>query len=227
VKILLTNDDGHDRPGLAALHKAVASLGEVVVVAPAGPQSGAGHSITLNSGVYAEQINRHKYIVKGFPVDCVRLGLQIFAPDADWVISGINPGANLGTEVYPSGTVAAAREAAVLGKKAIAVSQYIAKGCHIDWTITGYHVSRILPLIMERTLSPGQFWNINLPHPLDLSFAPAYQFCQLETRPHDYIFLNASGLYYYEGSIHDRPRGAGSDVDICYGGQISVTLMTL
>ncbi|MBS3758763.1 MAG: 5'/3'-nucleotidase SurE [Desulfobacterales bacterium] len=227
MKILITNDDGHEEPGLEALYQAVKPLGDVAIVAPEAPQSGVGHSITLKGGIYAKKIKNYKYSVQGFPVDCVRLGLQVLAPDAEWVISGINPGANLGTDVYPSGTMAAAREASILGRKAIAVSQYIAEGCAIDWAATGYHVSKILPVIMGKDLSPGQYWNINMPHPLYLGSELEYQFCRLEKRPYDYIFLNNSDRYHYTGSIHDRPRAAGTDVAVCYSGQIAVTLMEL
>lgn len=225
MKIVITNDDGHEEPGLAALYQAVRPLGEVVIVAPEAAQSGVGHSITLKDGVYAKKITGDKYVVKGSPADCTRLALKVFAPDADWLIAGINPGANLGTDVYPSGTVASAREAAILGKKAIAVSQYIAEGHDIDWAITGFHVAEILPVIMEKELAAGQYWNINLPHPLDYQSVPETKFCRLEKQPHDYIFLGDSEMYYYEGSVHNRPRAAGSDVDVCYSGRISVTLM--
>ena len=225
MKIVITNDDGHDAPGLEALYQAVKPLGEVLVVAPEAPQSGVGHSITLKDGVYAKKVKPDKYIVQGSPADCTRLGLKVFAPDADWLISGINPGANLGTDIYPSGTVAAAREAAILGRKAIAISQYIARDQTIDWQVTGYHASRILPVIMEKDLGHRHYWNVNLPHPLNFETLPEHQFCGLEKQPHDYVFLNNSDLYYYEGSIHDRPRVAGSDVDICFGGQIAVTRM--
>jgi len=102
LKIVITNDDGHDEPGLKALYEAVWPLGEVLIVAPEKPKSGVGHSITLKDGVYAlREEHAYKYIVTGSPVDCARLALKLFAPDADWLISGINPGANLGTDVYP------------------------------------------------------------------------------------------------------------------------------
>jgi len=225
MKIVITNDDGHDAPGLEALYQAVKPFGEVLIVAPEAPQSGVGHSITLKDGVYAKKVKADKYIVTGSPADCARLGLKVFAPDAEWLISGINPGANLGTDIYPSGTVGAAREAAILGRKAIAISQYIAKDQTIDWQVTGYHASRFLPVIMEKDLGPRQYWNVNLPHPLNFEALPKHQFCGLEKQPHDYIFLNNSDLYYYEGSIHDRPRVDGSDVDICFSGGIAVTRM--
>lgn len=225
MKIVITNDDGHDAPGLAALYKAASPLGEILIVAPEAPQSGVGHSITLKDGVLAKKVRADKYVVQGSPADCARLALKVFAPDAEWLISGINPGANLGTDVYPSGTVAAAREAAILGRKAIAISQYIARDQTIDWSITQYHVSQFLPVIMEKAVGPRQYWNINLPHPLRLDTLPGHQFCGLEKQPHDYVFFNNSDLYYYEGSIHDRPRAADSDVDVCFSGQIAVTRM--
>ena len=225
MKIIITNDDGHDEPGLAALYQAVRPLGDVMIVAPERPQSGVGHTITLKDGVFARKIDGFKYVVQGSPADCTRLALKVFAPAAEWLISGINPGANLGTDVYPSGTVAAAREAAILGKKAIAVSQYIADGHTIDWTVTAHHVARILPVIMEKSLSGGQYWNINLPHPLDINSHPKYRICGLEKNPHDYVFMGESDCYFYDGDIHNRPRSPGTDVDVCYSGQIAVTLL--
>ncbi|RJQ83923.1 MAG: hypothetical protein C4519_05900 [Desulfobacteraceae bacterium] len=76
--------------------------------------------------------------------DCTRLALKEIAPDADWVLAGINQGANLGSDVYQSGTVAAAREAAILGKKSIAVSQYIAPDWLVDWDAAIRYLARVL-----------------------------------------------------------------------------------
>ncbi len=225
MKIVITNDDGYDQPGLDALHKAVRPLGDIIIVAPALPQSGVGHSITLNRGVYAERIGADKYVVHGSPADCTRLALKIFAPDAEWVIAGINPGANLGTDVYPSGTVAAAREAAILGRKAIAVSQYIALDHSIDWYVTGYQTAAILPRLMEDSLLPGQFWNVNLPHPLDYEILPEPREAVLEKAPHEFSFKRNSDCFSYTGSIHERPYCRGSDVDVCFRGKVAVTRM--
>ena len=227
VKIVITNDDGHDEPGLAALYEAVSPLGEVIIVAPESPQSGVGHSITLRDGLYAQRVTPHKYVVKGSPADCVRLALKSLVPDAEWVIAGINPGANLGMDVYPSGTVAAAREAAILGRKAMAVSQYIARDQFIDWCITGHHAAAILPVIMKNALMPGQFWNINLPHPLDYETVLGCCDACLEKSPHDFSFKRNSDSFFYTGSIHERPRRQGSDVDVCFRGRVAVTRMAV
>src|SRR6187401_227730 len=110
MKFLLTNDDGIDAPGLEALISAARTLGEPVVVAPAGPQSGVSHAVTWHGGVRIESRGDERYAIHGTPADCTRLGLLRVVPDATWVLSGINHGANLGADVYYSGTVAAVRE---------------------------------------------------------------------------------------------------------------------
>jgi 5'-nucleotidase len=201
--------------------------GEAIIVAPRNPQSCCGHRVTLRDPLHVEQESGIKFIVDGSPADCTRLALKQFSPAADWVIAGINPGANLGTDVYQSGTVAAAREAAILGCKAIAISQYIAPEQKIDWEISGRHVSRILSIIMKEELLPGQYWNINMPHPLIASTFPEYQHCDLDKHSHDYMFQKDSDSYRYTGIIHNRPRTNGSDVDVCFNGKITVTCLEI
>ncbi|MBC2717786.1 MAG: 5'/3'-nucleotidase SurE [Desulfobacteraceae bacterium] len=227
MKIVLTNDDGHDEPGLTALYRGVLSMGEVIIVAPRDPQSSAGHRVTLKEPIRVEKISSFKYVVDGSPADCTRLALKHFAPSADWLIAGINPGANLGTDVYQSGTVAAAREAAILGYKAIAISQYIAPDQKINWEVTGQHVTKILSRVMKKTLNHGQFWNINIPHPVTASSVLEYQFCRLDKNSHEYTYQKNSDQYQYTGIIHNRPRTTGKDVDVCFGGQISITLLDI
>jgi len=227
MKIILTNDDGYNEPGLAALYRSVLSMGETIIVAPREPQSCAGHRVTLRDPLRVEQASDEKYIVDGSPADCTRLALKSINPSADWLIAGINPGANLGTDVYQSGTVAAAREAAILGYKAIAISQYIAPDHKIDWEITGHYVSKILSNVMKKKLNHGQFWNINLPHPLMASSFPEYQCCGLDKNPHQYSYQQDSDLYRYTGIIHNRPRTTGKDVDVCFGGKISISCLEI
>lgn len=227
MKIVLTNDDGFNEPGLIALAEQVNPMGEVIIVAPKNPQSIAGHRVTLKEPIPVQQISANEYIVNGSPADCTRLALKIFMPDAHWVIAGINPGANLGTDVYQSGTVAAAREAAILGSKAIAISQYIAPNQKIDWQITGHHVSRILSIIMKKKLESGSFWNINLPHPiLDRSILE-YEACDLDKNPHTFDFKLKGDQYRYSGVFHNRPRTQRRDVDICLSGKIAVSKLTI
>jgi len=227
MKLIATNDDGYDEPGLAALFHALSPMGDVLTIAPRHPQSSCGHWVTLREPIHVERISDIAYIVDGSPADCTRLAVKQFATDADWVIAGINPGANLGSDLYQSGTVAAAREAAILGYKALAISQYIAPEQKIDWEITGRHVSQILSMIMKQPLKKGQFWNLNMPHPLDSSTFPEFQHCEPDKNPHIYLYQKNSRHYLYTGVIHNRPRATGSDVDVCFGGKISVSLLEI
>ena len=122
---LLTNDDGWDAPGLEALHAAAASLGPCRIVAPRGPYSGCGHRVTTHEPIAVCRGPEGQHIVDGTPADCVRLALHHLAPDARWLLSGINPGGNLGTDVYHSGTVAAVREGVLHGMPGIAISRLV------------------------------------------------------------------------------------------------------
>src|SRR6195952_4028724 len=124
MKFLVTNDDGIDAPGLTALVAAARCCGEPVVVAPSGPQSGVSHAVTWHEGVRLEPRGQNRFAVHGTPADCTRLGLLHAVPDAKWILSGINHGANLGADVHYSGTVAAVREAVLHGWPGIAVSYY-------------------------------------------------------------------------------------------------------
>ena len=112
MKIILTNDDGIEAPGLLALYEALPADYRLVVVAPENSCSGFGHQVTTHTAIAVRRIDSDRYGVKGTPADCSRLSLKVLAPGADWLIAGINAGANLGSDVYNSGTVAAAREAA-------------------------------------------------------------------------------------------------------------------
>ena len=113
MKIVLTNDDGIEAPGLDALFHCVLPLGDIIIVAPQKAQSGIAHRVTTRAPIRVNQIGQNRYRVEGTPADCSRIALKEIASDADWLISGINAGANLGSDVYNSGTVAAAREAAI------------------------------------------------------------------------------------------------------------------
>jgi 5'-nucleotidase len=227
MKIVITNDDGYGEPGIEALRWAMQALGEVVVVAPKLPHSMAGHRVTLKEAMAVDQINPRDFVVHGAPADCTRLALKQLVPDADWVVAGINPGANLGTDVYQSGTVAAAREAAILGVKALAISQYVSQGQSISWEHTRQHAAGIIAALIQKALSPGQYWNVNLPHPLNGSIPLDHLICRLDKNPHDYTYARAGNAYQYQGIIHNRPRDRGNDVDVCFGGKISVTRLEI
>lgn len=227
MKIILTNDDGYGAPGLETLIDLFAPICELIVVAPNGPQSGVGHRVTTRSPISIRKINSQRISVDGTPADCARIALKVLAKDADWLVAGINPGANLGSDVYNSGTVAAAREAAILGYRSIAISQYIAKSQTIDWGITGKHAKRVLDLLMSKALAPKHFWNVNLPHCLSAEPDLAYSFCDLDTNPHLYEFKYCDEAFVYDGTIHGRPFDPDTDVAQCFAGNVAITCMPL
>ena len=224
MKVILTNDDGIDAPGLETLQKCIQNEGQIVIVAPTKPQSGIGHKVTTRSPIRVTKLGSNRYSVDGTPADCSRIALKQLAPDADWLIAGINPGANLGSDVYNSGTVAAAREAAILCCRSIAISQYIAKDQEVNWDMTGYHAAAVLKMLMEKNIEPQYFWNVNLPHPLKNYSEIPVGFCGLDTNPHQYDFRQNENDYIYNGSIHERPRNPGTDVAVCFDErEISIT----
>ena len=228
MKIVLTNDDGIDAPGLDTLLQCVPPRGDIFIVAPQQAQSGIAHRVTIRDPIRINQLKPNRISVGGTPADCARIALKVIAPDADWLIAGINAGANLGSDVYNSGTVAAAREAAILGYRAVAVSQYIARDQQVDWSITGDHARRAIKMLLDRELAPGHFWNVNLPHTLDKNRDPACEFCGLDTNPHHYGYHQNGDELIYQGTIHERPRDPGKDVAVCFDeGKIAITRLAV
>jgi 5'-nucleotidase len=222
MKFLLTNDDGIAAPGLAALDRAVHALGESVVVAPADHCSGCSHSVTTHRPLVLTRQDARRHALDGNPVDCTRLGLWHVAPEVEWVISGINAGGNLGADVYISGTVAAAREAALMGRQAIAVSQYRGRDREIDWETASDWTREILTLLVDRPLPPGRFWNVNLPHLAPGASQPEIVFCRLDPHPLPVEYhQDEEGRFHYAGVYHSRSRHPERDVEICFSGRIA------
>ena len=175
MRILISNDDGIDAPGIAALVAAACDLGEVTVVAPDTVQSGSGHGITVHHPLTvrpqefrvdvdgAERV-LPGYSVDGRPADCVRLAVKTLTDKPyDLVLSGINKGANDGICVFYSGTVAAAAEAAILGVPAVAFSAKQAGG-PIDFNRAGRYCRWVLGRLIKGGLAPGDLTNVNIPN---------------------------------------------------------------
>jgi 5'-nucleotidase len=228
MKLLLTNDDGIDSDGLRALFEAARSVGNAIVVAPAGPQSGCSHTVTTGQPVRVEPIGEHRFAVHGTPADCVRVGLHRLAPDAEVIFSGINHGGNLGADVYYSGTVAAVREAVLHGWPGIALSHYKKRHLDYDWRRVTRWAARVLADLLARSWEPGTFWNVNLPHLAVDAPDPEIVYCPLDPRPLPLSYRHeAEGMHYYDGDYHSRDRTPGADVDVCFGGRIAVTKVRL
>lgn len=168
-RILVTNDDGIRAPGLLALARAMTALGEVTVIAPVDNQSGKGHSLTLLEPIFVDKITLEgistAYAVTATPASCVKVALgALMASKPDLVVSGINRGQNLGRVGYVSGTVGAAREAALQGIPAIAVSLKIAEGAtEVSYAAAAAASRQIAELVKAANLPPGVFLNVNVP----------------------------------------------------------------
>jgi 5'/3'-nucleotidase len=228
MKLLLCNDDGIEAPGLEALIAAARTLGDPVVVAPAHPQSGVSHAVTWERSVRLESRGEGRFAVSGTPADCARLGLLRVAPDAQWVLSGINEGGNLGADVYYSGTIAAVREAVLHGWPGIAVSHYVRKDLRVDWLRAARWIAPLLTELIARPVEAGLFYNVNLPHLDAAAPDPETIFCPLDPHPLPLSYRHeADGHHFYDGIYHQRQRQPGADVDICFGGRIAVTEIRL
>lgn len=166
--ILLTNDDGIMAPGIVAMHRQLAKMGQVEVVAPETVQSATGHGITLKMPLLTSRVTVENAFtgtaVDGRPADCVKLAVsQILPRQPDLVISGINSGANVGINVLYSGTVAAAIEAAFLGLPSIALSLYIKNDIEPDYSAAAVWSMRCIDAILKLGLRGGQIVSVNMP----------------------------------------------------------------
>ncbi|GAB4537210.1 MAG: 5'/3'-nucleotidase SurE [Pleurocapsa sp.] len=227
MTIIITNDDGIDAPGIRALQKAVDGNLKSIIVAPQEHLSGCGHRVTTQRGIKLEKRSPNEYAVDGTPADCTRIAMTQIVDEIDWVFSGINAGGNLGTDVYISGTVAAVREAAIHGIKGIAISHWIKKPLVIDWEVASKWSIKVIEELLSRPLTPGSFWNVNLPHLEPNAPEPELVFCQSSIDPLPVNFRAEGDVYYYYGEYAQRDRTPGTDVDVCFSGNIAISQIKL
>jgi 5'-nucleotidase len=225
MKFLLTNDDGIAAKGLALLADVCAGLGEVVIVAPASEQSGVGHRVNTRDPLKV-QTSARGYAISGTPADCARIGLRALDCSADWVISGLNHGGNMGVDINMSGTVAGAREGAILGAQAIAISQVLSIRHPPDIARMRLSTERVLRELLKRPLQQGQLYNVNLPFAPE-SDEPEIVLCAPDPSPHDVQFTEIEGGFQYAGKFLNRPRQSGLDVDVVFAGKIAVSVLTI
>jgi len=164
-RILVTNDDGVRAPGILAVAQALQSLGEVTIAAPAENQSGKGHSIITSDPIFVDQVTLtgglRAFSIVATPASCVKVGVRaLMTEKPDLVVSGINRGYNLGRVTYVSGTVGAAREAALMGIPAIASSLSVDE---TNYAAAAEIVGRIAALVHQHGLDRGVLLNINVP----------------------------------------------------------------
>ena len=161
-RILITNDDGIYAPGLKALEQGLCSVGEVTVIAPDREMSATSQSISVHTPLRVHKFDERHFAVTGTPADSVVLALYRLLPEKpDLVVSGINPGGNLGENVIYSGTVAAAMEATLHRVPAFAIS--LATRKYLDFAAAAAFAGRLAQTILEKGLPPGVMLNVNVP----------------------------------------------------------------
>ncbi len=243
MRILLTNDDGIHAPGLAAMRKALASLGELLTVAPATEQSGVGHSITFLTPLMASQIydgeELRGWAVEGSPADCVKLAIAELCRDEngelwlpDLVVSGINGGLNVGVNVLYSGTVAAATEGALNNLPSIAVS--LEYDDHANFASAADKTVAIIRQMLERNAwEKHKLYNLNFSTAsVQKDSEPEVRISQMGSTKWDAAFeerRDPKGRSYYwmVGTPPADPPGADTDVAAIRSGEISLTPLTV
>jgi 5'-nucleotidase len=238
MRILLTNDDGYDAPGLRALYDAVKPMGEVFVVAPVVEQSGCSHKLTLGQPILVEprehEVYGRSFAVGSTPADCVRLAVShLYEEPFDLVVSGINRGANAGIDTFYSGTVAAAREGAIQRISSIAVSQGVRRDVDIDWAKASEVSAAIIPeLVAEELPGPG-FWTLNLPAPIPADYRNHIQRTNVTTEPVPLVFERREAddgrtFVFDQGSAYwHRPVADECDYSIIRDGGIAICAIPL
>ncbi len=230
MRILITNDDGVQAPGLLALHLALAAGHEVTVVAPETEQSAVGHAITLSDPLKVRPLTPSGelagFAVRGTPADCVKLAVQELLPaPPDLVVSGINLGANLGQNVLYSGTVSAASEAALYGLPAMAVSLDSFKPG--DFSLAGRVAAHLAAALPGLGLPPGVALNVNVPA-LPAERIKGLRFTRQSRARLRERFLKRSdprgNTYYWQaGETMGDEEGLASDYPALKAGYVTIT----
>jgi 5'/3'-nucleotidase len=235
LHVLLTNDDGFEAPGLAALFRAFHGQCRLSVVAPAGECSRVGAASTMSGPIRVRRVVHDIMgtvdVVEGMPADCVRLGLtELLDEPVDCVIAGINYGANISVvDIAMSGTVAAAREAGILGTPGMAVSQMFRGDEPVDWTSAATITRRLLPQLFRVAVDPAVVWNVNLPV-LDNGNEPEGARVVPVSNDHLPMQFSSDGrdlttgrTYEYAGCYEDRTIAPNTDVALAFSREVSIT----
>ncbi|MHC4220269.1 MAG: 5'/3'-nucleotidase SurE [Planctomycetota bacterium] len=246
MRILLTNDDGIDSPGIAALYDALQGLGEIVPVAPLSAQSAASHGITFREPLMTESVivnDRMTGIgVDGRPADCVKLALRTIWPQkfgdgkrADLTVSGMNIGANVGINVLYSGTVGAAMESAFLGVPAIAVSLHYGDRSRIHYARAAVIARAVIDRVLaccDGGLDSHGVININIPlTESDDAPVPPIRVVEMNAAPgtdvHERRVSPAGQVYYWASGSGMEFTHTAPDTDVEALGERCATVTPL
>lgn len=226
MRILISNDDGYQAPGLAALHAALSEMATTVVVAPDRDRSGASNSLTLEQPIRARTVANGFVRVEGTPTDCVHLAITgLLAEEPDMVVSGINAGANMGDDVIYSGTVAAATEGRFLGYPAIAVS--MASHTPRHFATAGRIAVELVERLQRHPIAADSILNVNVP---DIPYAElqGIQATRLGHRHKAEPVVKSEDprgrpIYWVGPAGAEQDAGPGTDFFAVRNGYVSVT----
>lgn len=230
MRILLSNDDGYQAPGIVHLEQALSEMAEVVVFAPDRNRSGASNSLTLDRPLTVRQYKDNGFYVNGTPTDCVHLALNYFLKEVhvDMVVSGINHGSNLGDDVLYSGTVAAAMQGRFLGRPSVAFSlQEPAK----DFFSAAQVAKKIVARLASHHLPASTILNVNIPH-VPFAEIKGYEVTRLGTRHSSDSVLRqidprGNEVYWIGTPGPEQDSGSGTDFFALKSSKVSVTPLNL
>jgi len=226
VKILLSNDDGYQAPGLKIMAACLSQFAEVTVVAPDRNRSAASNSLTLARPLNAQKADNGFHKVDGTPTDCVHLAITgLMASEPDMVISGPNDGPNMGDDVLYSGTVAAATEGRFLGLPAIAVS--MASFDPVHFKTACWAIEKIIMKLQQNPLTDDTILNVNVPD-LPVSEIKGFQSTRLGNRHKSEGVIKQTNprgdtVYWVGPPGDEQDAGQGTDFYAVKQGFISVT----
>lgn len=235
MRILISNDDGIYSNGIRALAESLVQNNEVYVVAPDRERSATGHSLTLHRPLRLDEVHHIKgakgaYETDGTPSDCIKIAIGAIMKELpEIVISGINHGPNMGTDVLYSGTVSAAMEGAIFNIPSIAIS--LADHKPQDFTCAVTFISKLLKNIKEIKFPERTLLNVNIPA-LPLSEIAGVEITELGVRPYNDYFekrVDPRGKTYYwlAGEAIEEDELPGTDVFAVRNNQISITPVTI
>lgn len=237
MRILLTNDDGINAPGLHVLEKIAAQLSDDIwICAPSEEQSGAGHSLTLNRPVRLREHASRRFSVTGTPTDAVTMGLKKVLPGPpDLILSGVNRGANLGDDVTYSGTVSAALEGALAGIRSIALSQVYTRedaGANVSFSAAEEWGAKVIAPLLETPFANRTLVNVNFPA---VAAGNVRGIRVVRQGFHDYArgslveSIDPRGFPYFWFGLHgiEHTAGHNTDLEAIADGFISVTPLHL
>ncbi|WP_455540125.1 5'/3'-nucleotidase SurE [Terrisporobacter sp.] len=235
MNILITNDDGIYADGIIELARKLSSMANIYVVAPKSERSATGHSITIHSPIMVEEVNLGEnikaYAISGTPADCVKIGIEALFKDIniDLVISGINKGSNLGTDVIYSGTVSAAMEGLILNKPSIAVSYNDFKvKREIYKEVSEYVITLIENLKNKLDLLNDCILNVNIPNVK----VKGWKVTKLGERKYENVLEERTSpfgqtYFWIGGSIKELEQNKDSDITCVNEGYISITPVSI